>query len=75
LRERRDATVIVASHEHADAPYAVALPRPRRERPRRRAAEEGDELAALHSITSSAMASSIGGMSSPIAPGGLEIKD
>src|SRR5262249_42499869 len=35
--------------------------RARRERPRRRAAEQRDELAALHSITSSARASSVGG--------------
>src|SRR6516165_6936046 len=33
-------------HEHADAPYAVALLRPRRKRPSgRRADEEGDEVA------------------------------
>src|SRR6266567_7077531 len=46
---------------------AVWLLRPRRERPRcRRAAEQRDELAALHSITSSARASTLGRMSSPI---------
>src|SRR5262249_50878714 len=46
-------------HEHADAPHALALLRARRERPcRRRATEQRDELAAVHSITSSAMASS-----------------
>src|SRR5262245_48308631 len=39
------------------------LLRPRRERPRRRAAEQRDERAALHSITSSARASSIRGIS------------
>ena len=44
------------------------LLRARRERPRRRrAAEQRDELAALHSITSSARASSIGGTSRPRA--------
>jgi hypothetical protein len=33
-------------HQHADPPYAVALLRPRRERPRRRsAAKERDEVA------------------------------
>ncbi len=32
-------------HEHADAPHPLALLRPRRERPRRRAAEQRDELA------------------------------
>src|SRR5262245_34417247 len=34
--------------------------------PHRRAAEQGDELAAFHSITSSARASSVGGTSRPI---------
>jgi hypothetical protein len=34
---------------------------------RRRAAEQRDEFAALHSITSSASASSLGGMSRPSA--------
>ena len=44
------------------------LLRARRERPRRRrAAEQRDELAPLHSITSSARASSVGGMSRPSA--------
>src|SRR5262249_62245571 len=43
------------------------LLRARRERPRRRAAEQRDELAALHSITSSARASSVGGTSRPSA--------
>src|SRR5262249_47100420 len=43
------------------------LLRARRERPCRRAAEERDELAALHSITSSARASSVGGTSRPSA--------
>jgi hypothetical protein len=41
----------VARHEHADAPHAVALLRVRRQRPRRRAAEERDERApSNHSI-------------------------
>src|SRR5262249_34467439 len=41
---------------------------PRRQRPRRRrAAEQRYELAALHSITSSARASSVGGTSRPSA--------
>ena len=44
------------------------LLRARRERPRRRrAAEQRDELAPLHSITSSAIASSVGGISTPNA--------
>jgi hypothetical protein len=33
--------------EHANAPHPLALLRPRRERPSRRAAEQRDELAAL----------------------------
>src|SRR5262249_46449950 len=42
-------------HEHADASHALALLRARRARPRYRcrAAEQPDELAPLHSITSS----------------------
>ena len=47
------------------------LLRPRRERPRGRAAEQRDELTSLHirnhSITSSARASSVGGISRPSA--------
>src|SRR5262245_23905895 len=43
------------------------LLRARRERPRRRAAERCDDLAAPHSITSSARASSVGGTSRPSA--------
>src|SRR5262249_61007685 len=45
------------------------LLRARRERPRRRAAEQGDELAALytHSITSSARVMRVGGTSRPSA--------
>jgi hypothetical protein len=40
-------------HEHADAPHALRLLRARRERPRRcRAAEQRDELATFHRITS-----------------------
>ena len=52
LQERRETCLkfrIVRSygHEHPDAPHAVALLRTRRERPRRRAAEQRDELAPL----------------------------
>src|SRR5262245_30346766 len=54
-----------AGHQHADAPHPHALLRPRRERPRRRAAEQRDELALPHSITSSAIASSDGGTVRP----------
>ena len=52
------------------------LLRPRRERPRRRrAAEQRDELAPLHSITSSARASSVGGTSRPSALAVLRLID
>src|SRR5262249_28421460 len=53
--------------EQPDASHAVGLLCARRERPRRRAAEQRDELAAFHSITSSARATSVGGMLSPNA--------
>src|SRR5262249_59641429 len=71
LRERRDAfqsslIAVARAHEHADPPHALPLLRARRERPRGRAAEQRDEVAALHvyahSITSSATASRVGGM-------------
>jgi hypothetical protein len=50
LRERGEAThrrriVFVKRHEHADPPHPAALLRPRRERPRHRAAECSDEFA------------------------------
>src|SRR5262245_51191122 len=52
----------------ADAINPSGFLRARRERPRdRRAAEERDELAAPHSITSSARVSSVGGTSRPSA--------
>jgi hypothetical protein len=35
-------------YEHADAPHALALLRPRRERPRRRAAKQRDERTPFH---------------------------
>src|SRR5262249_43018421 len=54
------------SHEHADAPHPLSLLRARRERPyRSRAAEQRDELAPSHSITSSAVASSACGTLRP----------
>src|SRR5262249_24948423 len=53
--------------QHADAPHALALLGVRRERPHGRTANERDEVAPLHSITSSARASSVGGISSPSA--------
>src|SRR5215831_8864840 len=55
-------------HQHPDAPHALALLRARRERPRgRRPAEQRDEFAPPHSITSSASASSLSGISRPSA--------
>src|ERR1700730_13074487 len=53
-------------HQHANASHPLDWLRPRRDRQRRRTAEQRDELAAAdHSITSSAVASSIGGTSRP----------
>src|SRR5262245_50612612 len=72
-QERRDAgsafrIVRGGAHERADPPHPLALLRPRPEWPNRRsAAEQRDELAALHSITSSARASSGGGIDRPRA--------
>src|SRR5262249_55865496 len=52
--------------DNADPPRPLALLRPRRERPRCRAAEQRDEVAPPHhSITSLARASSVGGTSRP----------
>src|SRR5262249_26751467 len=51
--------------EHSNAADALALLRPRRERPCCCSAEQRDELAPLHSITSSAMASTPGGIVTP----------
>ena len=53
-------------HQHANATHSLGLLRARRERPSGcRAADERDELAPPHSITSSARATSIGGISRP----------
>src|SRR5262249_36931814 len=53
-----------ARHQYPDAPHSLRLLRARRERPHCcRAAEQRDEVAPLHSITSSARASSEGGTS------------
>src|SRR5262245_62287920 len=54
-------------HEDADAAHFLSLLRTRPNRPRRRAAEQRDELAALHSITSSARVSTAAGTSRPSA--------
>src|SRR5215471_5489253 len=53
--------------QESDGRQLPGLLRARRERPRRGAAESQDERAALHSITSSAMESSVGGTSTAIA--------
>src|SRR5262249_60560012 len=58
---------IVPGVEHPDAPHPLALLRARRNRPRRRAAKQADELPPPHSITSSARASNVGGISRPSA--------
>src|SRR6516225_298899 len=51
----------------ADAINPPGFLRARRKRPRSHAAEQRDQLAALHSITSSARASNVGGTSRPSA--------
>src|SRR5262249_42937102 len=52
--------------EHTDAPHPLGLLRAGRERPRGcRTAEQCHERAAPHSITSSARASTLGGISRP----------
>src|SRR5215472_11394782 len=62
------------AHQHADLPNSLGLLRARSERPRRRrTAEQRDELASLHSITSSARASSVGGTSRPRALAALRL--
>src|SRR5215831_2892860 len=53
-------------HDNGEGARWIDL-RARRERPRCRAAEQCDELAPLHSITSSASASNLSGTSSPSA--------
>src|SRR6516165_11624223 len=53
-------------HQHADPPHAFGLLRARRQRPRgSRSAEQRDELAPRHSITSSASARRVGGTVRP----------
>src|SRR5262249_35748500 len=52
-------------HEHADAPHALL--RARSDRPRRRAAEQSDELSTLHSMTSSARTRNDSGIERPSA--------
>src|SRR5262249_16092403 len=55
--------VLGQARQHADAPQPARLLRVRRKRPRRRTPEKRDELASSHSITSSARASKVGGIS------------
>src|SRR5262249_34135247 len=52
-------------HQHANAAHSVGLLRACRERPSRRATNKCDELAPVHSITSSAVVSSDGGTVRP----------
>src|SRR5262249_8177814 len=79
LRERRDLgerirIVRAPAHEHADAPHPLGLLRARRERPRsRRAAEQRDEPAPLHSITSSARSKIPVGIVTPSALAALSL--
>src|SRR5262249_19013405 len=70
LQERQQAClhfriVRTAVHEHADAPHPLALLRPCDEGPRHRTAEQHDELAPPHSITSPPRASTPHGTSRP----------
>src|SRR5262245_13748281 len=72
LAERRNARLCLRvalgkAHQHADPPHPAGLLRARQERPSRRTAEQRDELSAPHSITSSAVARSVDGTSSPSA--------
>src|SRR5262245_23154911 len=73
LQERCEASLVVGivripRHEHTDPPHPLRLLRARREWPRgRRSADQRYELAALHSITSSASASSLSGIWRPSA--------
>jgi hypothetical protein len=72
--KRRDAsltvwTVLGEARQHTDPPYPLALLRACDERPSRRTAEQRDEIAAPHSITSSARASTVAGTSMPSAFG------
>ena len=53
--------------QNAESTQSRALLRVRRQRPSRRAAEERDEFSPPHSMTSSASASSVGGIAMPSA--------
>src|SRR5262249_23343328 len=67
VRERARLAVEEPNHRHR------TLLRACRDRPRRHAAEQRDELAPPHSITSSARASTVAGTSSPIALAALRL--
>src|SRR5262249_52958964 len=72
LEKRRQASLSLRIgrcqvHENAEAAHLLRLLRARRERPRGRTAEQREEGAPFHSITSSARASSVAGTSSPSA--------
>ena len=62
-----------ARAQESDGRQLRRLLRARRERPRRRAAEQRDELAPLHSITSSASGEQLGGTFEAERLGGLEV--
>src|SRR5262249_37700990 len=66
--------VLNQARKHTDAPHPLGLLCPRRHRPRRRAAEERDELAAFHSITWSARASRVDGTSRPSVLAALRLR-
>src|SRR5689334_15860543 len=55
------------THQHTNPTRSFGLLRGSRQRPRYGAAEQRDELAPLHSITSSARASNVGGTVRPSA--------
>src|SRR5262249_7718729 len=65
----RPGIVFAVPRQHPDAPHALALLRPRHERPSCRAADKRDEFAPpqSHSITSSARPSSLSGKVMPSA--------
>ena len=72
MRASDSGSLAARAHEHADAPHPLGLLRARRQRPRRRAADERDELAPPHSITSSARATKVGHVEAERL-GGLQI--
>src|SRR5262245_19224392 len=57
--------IVMVRRKHRELTFNVRPLRPRRERPRSGAAEQRDERAPLHSITSSAVASSLSGTVRP----------